>query len=170
MADATSSMFTKKASDKLRSPDDLDEFVRVTNPSVWLVLAACAALLIGLVAWGVLGTAETSVGATGACVKGETICFLPDSKASSIHIGDIANVGGEQMKVAKLSTVPVSRAEAREIVGNDYLASTLVNDDWSYVVHFSGDNAPTFEEGIPLGVTITTERIPPISLVFGNAA
>ena len=39
MADEQNSIFTKKASDKLRSPDDLNEYVRVTNPSVWVVLA-----------------------------------------------------------------------------------------------------------------------------------
>lgn len=44
MADEQSNIFTKKASDRLRSPDDLDEYVRVTNPSVWIVLAACAML------------------------------------------------------------------------------------------------------------------------------
>jgi hypothetical protein len=58
VAEADNSIFTKKATDKLRSPDDLDEYVRVTNPSVWVVLAACIVLLVGLFAWAVFGTAE----------------------------------------------------------------------------------------------------------------
>lgn len=168
MADEKSNIFTKKATEQLRSPDDLDEYVRVTNPSVWVVLGACVVLMLGLFAWGFLGTAESSVGATGTHVNGETICFLPADKATSIHEGDDANVGGELMKVASVSTVPVSVLEAREIVGSDYLASTLVRDDWTYVVYFSGD--ASFEEGIPLPVTITIERIAPISIIFGNDA
>ena len=170
MADAESTLFTKKAADKLRSPDDLDEYVRVTNPSVWVVLAACAALLIGLFAWGFFGTAVTSVGAAGACVEGEVICFLPADKASSVHVGDIANVSGEQMKVEALSAVPVSRGEARAIVGGDYLASTLIGSDWNYVVSLGENGSHGLAEGVPLAVTITTERIAPISLVFGGAA
>lgn len=170
VADATNSIFTKKASDKLRSPDDLDEYVRVTSPSVWVVLAACAALLIGLLAWGLFGTAETSVSATGTCVEGEVVCFLPADKVTSIDIGDVANVDGELMTIAELSAVPVSRIEAHEIVGSDYLASTLVENDWTYVVHFNGDGDHAFAEGIPLAVTITTERIAPISLLFGDAS
>ena len=53
MADTekNNSVFTKKATDKLRSPDDLDEYVRVTYPNVWIVLAACAILVIGLFAF-----------------------------------------------------------------------------------------------------------------------
>lgn len=41
MANETSGLFTEKVAKKLRSPDDLDEYVRVTNPSIWVVLAAC---------------------------------------------------------------------------------------------------------------------------------
>lgn len=168
MADETSNLFTEKAADKLRSPDDLDEYVRVTNPNVWVVLAACTVLMIGLFAWGFLGTAETSVGATGTYVKGEVLCFLPSDEASSVHVGDVANVNGALMHVASIGDVPVSRVEAREIIGGDYLASTLVEDDWTHVVSFSG--AADFKEGIPLSVTITTERIAPISLIFKDEA
>ena len=54
MANDRNNRFREKASKKLRSPDDLDEYVRVTNPSVWVVLAACATLMIGLFAWASL--------------------------------------------------------------------------------------------------------------------
>lgn len=32
MAEAKRNLFTKKATDKLQSPDDLDKFVQVANP------------------------------------------------------------------------------------------------------------------------------------------
>ena len=169
MAEETSGIFTKKAVDKLRGPDDLDECVRVTNPSVWLVLAACAILMFGLLAWGFFGTLTTSVSATGACVNGEAVCFLPAEKAAEVHVGDVANVGGELMEVESLSAVPLSRGEAREIVGGDYLASTLVEGDWTYAVHFKADGDPGFAEGVPLAVNITTEKVAPISLIFKDA-
>lgn len=170
MAEATDSIFTKKAADKLRSPDDLDNYVRVTNPSVWVVMAACAALMIGLFAWAVFGTAETNVGTTGAYINGETVCFLSADKASIVKEGDSANVGGELMQVASISATPVSIIEARDIVGSDYLVNTLVSDEWSYIVHFEGKGSPDFAEGIPLPVSITIERIAPISLIFGDAS
>ena len=58
----------------------------------------------------------------------------------------------------------------REIVGGDYLASTIVVGDWTYVVRFKGDGDYSFAEGVPLSVNITTERIAPISLIFKDAA
>ena len=170
MADERREIFTKKASDKLRSPDDLDEYVRVTNPSVWVVLAACVVLMIGMFAWGIFGTAETSVGATATCVKGEVVGFLPAEQASKVHVGDSANVGGELMEVASISAVPLSRMEAREIVGSDYLANTLVGDDWTYLVRFGGDGEVGFAEGVPLTANVTTENIPPLSVIFKGVA
>lgn len=168
MADEQSKLFTEKASDKLRSPDDLDEYVRVTNPSVWVVLAACAFLLIGLFAWGMFGTVTTSVSATATCAQGELVCFLPAEKASKVHVGDVANVDGKLTEVASIDATPVSREEAREMVGSDYLVSTLVEGDWSYVVRFGGNQG--FAEGVPFSASITTERIAPISLIFGDGA
>lgn len=168
MADTSSAIFNKKAAEKLRSPDDLDKFVRVTNPSVWLVLAACIVLLVSLLAWGVFGTATTGVQATGAYVNGSVVCFLSGEDASKVHVGDVANVEGEQMEVSSISAVPLSRDEAKQVVISDYLVSTLVNGDWAYVVYFEGDGDYPFAEGIPLSVNITTERIAPIGLVFGR--
>lgn len=170
MADSTNSIFTQKASDKLHSPEDLDAYVRVTNPRVWVALAACAALLSGLFAWGFFGTVATSVSTLGTCVGGKFVCFLPTREVSKVHVGDIANVDGKLMEVASLSHTPVSTAEARKIVGSDYLVSTLVSDEWTYVVHLGGREDCVFDEGTPLAVRITTERIAPINLIFGGSA
>lgn len=170
MADAKDSIFTEKAANKLRSPDDLDNYVRVTNPSVWIVLTACIALLLGLFSWGIFGTATTSVSATGTCVGGEVVCFLSADDASKVHTGDDAKVDGDRMKVASIGGVPLSRDEARDIVGGDYLMNTLVEGDWTYVVRFKGEGTYGFEEGVPLPVNITTERIAPFTLIFGNGA
>lgn len=170
MADEKSSIFTEKASNKLRSPDDLDAYVRVTNPSIWVVIAACAVLLIGLFTWGFLGMAETNVAAKATSVKGEVVGFLPEEKALKVHAGDRANVGGELMQVESISAVPLSRPEVHEIVGGDYLENTLVDGDWSYLVRFSGDGDYVFAEGVPLRASITVESIAPMSLIFKDVA
>lgn len=168
MAETVSSIFNKKATEKLRSPDDLDKYVRVTNPSVWVVLAACSTLLLGLVIWGVFGSVATGVTATGVCVDGKAMCFLSASDAAKVHVGDTANVGGENLKVDKIAAAPVSRDEAGKILVTDYLVSELVKGDWGYQVTFEGDTSD-LATGVPLTVNITVERIAPISLIFrGN--
>ena len=38
-------VFRKKAMDRLSSPEQLNDYIRVTTPSVWLVLAALVLLI-----------------------------------------------------------------------------------------------------------------------------
>ena len=167
MADAGSSIFNKKATEKLRNPDDLDKFVRVTNPSVWVILAACVILIAGLLAWGFLGAVTTSVSATGAVVDGAAVCFLSAEDIAQVEVGETANVGGERMTVADVTSVPLSAGEAKEVLHGDYLVSALMEGDWAYLVTFEGDTSD-LSENVPLTVHITTERVSPISLVLKN--
>lgn len=167
MADATGSIFTKKATEKLRSPDDLDKYVQVTNPSVWVALAACIALLAGLLAWGVFGSVTTQVSTTGTVIDGTAVCLLSAEDVAKVHEGDTATVGGSPMSVGQIAKVPFSRDEAVAYIPSDYLVETLMKDKWAYVVSFSGDTS-NLEVEVPLSVSITTERIPPISLILGG--
>ena len=165
MPDVARSIFNQKATEKLRSPDDLDKYIQVTNPSVWIVLLACSVLLVGLLLWGFLGAVTTSVSATGVSVNKQAICFLSAEDAAKVNEGDVANVGGQPMTVEKVTSVPLSRAEAGEVLESDYLVSTLMPGDWAYQVTFDGD-VSGLASGVPLATNITTERVAPISLVL----
>lgn len=168
MADLSSSIFNKKATEQLRSPEDLDKYVQVTKPSVWLVLFACAALLVGLLAWGVFGSVSTNVSTAGAVDEGAVVCLLGAESAAQVSAGDEAVVNGVPCTVESISEVPLSRFEASQIVDSDYLASTLITSDWSYVVRLSGTGIEELPSGVPLPVSITTESVAPISLILGR--
>lgn len=49
------SVFRKKNLDKVFSPEQLNDYIKVSNPSIWIVLAAVIILLIALFAWAFLG-------------------------------------------------------------------------------------------------------------------
>ena len=164
MADTGSSIFNQQARERLQSPDDLDRYVRVTSPSVWVVLGAILALLFGLLAWGIFGSVSASVGATATRLNGQTICLLNAESAAKVEQGDEAVVDGQLTKVASISKTPLSSDEASKLISNDFLTNTLMTGDWAYLVTFDDVNV---EEGVPLTANITTERIAPISLVLG---
>ncbi|MDO4806941.1 MAG: hypothetical protein Q4A07_06810 [Coriobacteriales bacterium] len=167
MAEQGSSIFNKKATEKLRSPDALDKYVRVTTPSVWAVLVACIALLMGLLAWGVFGSLSTGVTGTGVVLDGRAVCFLPADDAARLHKGDAALVGGAKMHVAEVASIPLSRDEASSVLRSDYLVESLVEGNWACEVTFDGD-VSTLAERVPLTVNITCERVAPITLVLGE--
>lgn len=51
-----STIFREKSMERVSSPEQLDDYIRVTTPSVWLVLLALVILLVGILAWSVFGT------------------------------------------------------------------------------------------------------------------
>ena len=44
-----SDLFRKEAVDKIRGPDDLNSYVKVLNPRIWLILAGIVIAITGLV-------------------------------------------------------------------------------------------------------------------------
>ena len=52
------SIFREKSLERISSPAQMDDYIRVTTPSVWIALLALVILLIGILAWTVLGTME----------------------------------------------------------------------------------------------------------------
>ena len=59
MADRDNSIFREKSMDKVSSPESLNDYIKVTTPSVWLVLIALVVLLLGILAWSIFGRVET---------------------------------------------------------------------------------------------------------------
>ena len=50
------SIFTQKSMDHINGPEELNDYVRVTTPSVWIVLTAITLLVIGILGWSFFGT------------------------------------------------------------------------------------------------------------------
>lgn len=51
-------IFREKSMERVSSPEALNDYIRVTTPSVWIVLAALVILLAGMLAWSIFGTVE----------------------------------------------------------------------------------------------------------------
>ena len=57
MADKESknSIFREKSMDRVSGPESLNDYIRVTSPSVWITLLALVILLSGMLAWSIFG-------------------------------------------------------------------------------------------------------------------
>ena len=44
-------VFRKKSLEQISSPEQLNDYLRVTNPAVWLLLTAVILLLVGVLIW-----------------------------------------------------------------------------------------------------------------------
>ena len=62
-------IFRKVALERLSSPEQLDQLMRVTNPAGWLALGAVMALLLGAVAWGFFGSIPSEARGEGILLR-----------------------------------------------------------------------------------------------------
>ncbi|MDO4404347.1 MAG: hypothetical protein Q4C09_04845 [Atopobiaceae bacterium] len=53
-----SELYRKKSLEQDSTPEELNDYIRVTTPSVWMALLAVTILVVGMLVWSVLGTVE----------------------------------------------------------------------------------------------------------------
>ena len=52
-------VFRKKSIERISSPEQLNDYIRVSNPGIWLLLATIVILLAGACVWAAFGTIES---------------------------------------------------------------------------------------------------------------
>lgn len=52
-------LFREKSIERISSPEDLNEYIKTSNPGVYLVLAAIIVFIIGAMIWAVLGHVDS---------------------------------------------------------------------------------------------------------------
>ncbi len=54
------SIYRKKSLERVTSPEQLNDYIKVTTPSVWVILAATALLIVGALFWAVFGKIQVN--------------------------------------------------------------------------------------------------------------
>ncbi len=85
-------LFREKSLEAVESPESLNDYLRVTSPGVWLVLAAVIVLLIGAILWGVFGHVRTTARVAVAVENGKAFCYVPYAKADSVMAQGIVTI------------------------------------------------------------------------------
>lgn len=98
-------IFRKKSTDRLSSPEELNDYIKVTNPGVWMGLVAIILLLAGLCTWAFLGRIDTKVAAV-AITEGNntTACYVEEGRADKMKIGQNVYIEDETYTISSIST------------------------------------------------------------------
>ena len=137
MSENTQSVFRKKTLDRISSPEQLTDYLCVTNPGIWVILVAVILLLAGVFAWSMVGKLET---------KAEVKIVVSDHTAQIIPLGSETLSDGMPLRVS----------------GQEVRIASSKTDEYGRSVGVSEVNLP---DGTYDGIVVT-EAVHPISFLL----
>lgn len=164
------SIFRKESLDRVESPEQLDEYIKVSHPKVWLIMAALLVAAVAVIVWSVVGSLPQTMEIKGVTVGGNVInCYEDVENANTNLVGckvnislpDGSSVSGE---VESVSQNPYSQEEIRASISEDWLADNVLDGNYSYEVRVIAEEE--MQENMLATVTITTAEVKPIQFIL----
>lgn len=80
-------LFKKSNIDRVSSPEQLHDYVKVANPGLWMVISAIVILLAGIVVWGFIGKIDTTVTTAIVTDDGKAVIYISEANVEKVKIG-----------------------------------------------------------------------------------
>jgi len=151
-------IFRQKSINKINSPESLNDYVKVTNPSVWAVLLGVLVLIIGAFVFGTSGVINTDVSAAVDVDGGKATAYVDEAEVGKISPDMKIRINGVDYSFESIGDRPVKASELDEFLLHK---SGMEASQWLYPISVDG----TIKDGVYTG-TITVEQVSPISYVF----
>ena len=128
----SNTLFRQKSLDRISSPEQLNDYIRVSTPSVWMVLLAIVILLVGVCVWGVFGHMDTALPVVAVAQEGVVTVYVKEADAAKVSAEAVISVDGSQGRVLSIGSEPMpvdaSFTEYMRHVGS------LQEGEWVYAV------------------------------------
>ncbi len=152
-------IYRKKSIDRVKSPEQLNDYIRVPNPGVWLILAAIIILLAGICVWGVFGKLDTKVSTVGTCTNGTMTCYVSSDDIRQITDDMKVTVENRDYEILSIGNTAIKAGDGL----NEYLRylGGFSEDEWLYEI--------TVKTDLPDGdyeAEIVVESISPMSFIL----
>lgn len=166
-------LFKKSSVERFSSPEKLNDFIQVANPSSWMILGAVLSLVLGVLAWGIFGEVTESMTFTGVVREGALHCYVDAGLSGALEEdaevflspltsgGEMNSVRG---RIEEIAEIPISYAEASVTIESDFMLDALRISAWNTAVQISAEEA--LREDMVYSVSIVTDIMRPIDLVF----
>ena len=154
------SLFRGKSIDRISSPEQLNDRLRVADPGVWLLLAGILLVLAGICVWGIFGRLNTVLSVGAMTDQGKTVCYVKEESRNRIALGMEVTSESKTTSVADISLHPI-RVDSEF---PEYLChvGNLSQGEWVYAVILKD---PIGENGSIFSADIVIESIAPARFV-----
>ena len=156
-----SQLFREKSLERVSSPEQLNDYIRVANPSVWMALAAVIFLLVGICVWGVFGRVDTVLTVSAITEGDQTVCYVKETDMDPVSSDLKVRVGEEVYGISEIALQPIQIDETFP----EYLVHLggITQGEWAYAVVLDGTAG---EDGGIYEAQIVIESIAPMSFVI----
>lgn len=151
-------VFRQKNIDKINSPENLNDYVKVTNPSVWIILIGVVVLIVGALVFGMIGEVDTNVYAAVEVIDGVATAYVDESYIDKVKVGMCVKVNEADYTINNIGDRPIQSSEADRYVLH---RGNMESSQWIYPITVDG----MLEDGV-YSATITIESVSPMSYVF----
>ena len=151
-------IFRQQSLDRIASPEKLNDYMRVTTPSVWLVLSAVVVLLLGFLAWAFFGRLDVRVWGGAELKDGSAQIYIRGADADAVRVGMPVEIGEQKTTLRSIDKLPVLAEE-----GMDRRILDLTGVEPGEVVYILRAEAP-LPDGI-YNAAVVTEEIRPFSFL-----
>ena len=100
------SIFRKQSLDRVSSPEELDQYLMVTGPGIWMTLTAIIVILVGVIFWMIFGRLNTTVNIAVATEDGQTVCYVPAEQAEAVLNSGKIKISQTEYTVYDIGSAP----------------------------------------------------------------
>ncbi len=154
-------LFRPEAVKKIEDPENLNEYIKISSPNMWILSTATALFLTALIIWGVFFKIDNIVKVGAICENGMASCFVKETDYEKIkkikHLK--ATINGQNCYLQKVDS-PIRVTE--NFLSYAMHLSGLKPGDWAFVLNFKNNNLPngTFSGFILLN------KVSPVSFIL----
>ena len=180
----TEEVFRRSTMNRIASADELDHYIKVTNPSAWIVTLAALLLVGGVLIWAIVAIVPVTIETTGIAPVAENpedakvMCIVDKATAERVQeTGARVFIEGVEAESSQLVETPLSASEVLSMLGSDFYADSIVINDWNYLIVVKPSEAPNHTDFeikghgfrahlVPVSIIVAETR--PINIISGS--
>ncbi len=191
------SIFRKKSLDRISSPEQLNDYIKVSNTSIWLIIIALFIIAISFSVWAISGNITTEISGNGVFtgkdsdIVDSVICYIDANQASKISEGMQVRIYDKLKsqnafvtgKVYRISKEAVKQEDIMQSYSSEYIADSILDAEYGVGVLITlnkslddnyvwANNEKGDESFIKINelckIDIITESITPIEFLFNQ--
>lgn len=119
-------LYRKKSLDKVKSPERLNEYVKVASPALWLLLIATVLLVVGALVWASTYKLVMNASTNASVTSNNVTLTFSDVDFKNVKEGDPVHIAGKEGTVESIDKDNKVAYTTLDLTNGDYEGYVIV--------------------------------------------